>query len=101
MAPKKTELQEVTLTIPLDQARKLQEAAGEVPYQLGNAANVFKLLWGLTSSGFAPPEAQLCAIYDLCARGLLSITEKEGDRLDTLDMKLRDALKPFPQEVTE
>jgi hypothetical protein len=83
----------ITLTMSLDDTLKLRQATENVPYLVSSAANVFRMLWSLTSAGFTPPEDQLCAIYELCARGLESAAAKEGDTLDRFDMELRDALK--------
>lgn len=90
----------ITISLPLDKARALQKATENTPYLLSSAANVFTMLWSLTSSGFSPTEGQLCAVYDFCARALDSAGEKEGHALAIFDMELRDALKDHAEEVS-
>ena len=76
----------------------LKRATDEVPCLLSNAASVFKFLFKLTASGFAPEEGELCALYDLCGRALTEAAGNEGDTLARFDMLLRDLLKPNEPE---
>lgn len=82
----------VTLRLNLRFAQRLQQATGDVPYLLGNAASVFQMLWKLTSAGFTPEENELCGLYELCSRGLSAAAEKEGEEINRLAVTLRSVL---------
>lgn len=82
----------MTLTLYVDEARKMQEATGLVPYILGNAASVFRLIYRITAAGFPMEEHELCGLAELCQRGLSAVEEKEGEAVSTLDMLLRIVL---------
>lgn len=88
----------VTLRLYLKNARSYQQATSEVPYLLGNAASIFKLLFKMTAGGFAPEEGELCSLYELCGRGLEAARDKEGEALDQLDVVLRSVLALHPKE---
>lgn len=82
----------MTLTLYVDEARKMQEATGLVPYTLSHAASVFGLIYRVTAAGFPMEEHELCALAELCQRGLSAVAEKEGEEVSTLDVLLRIVL---------
>ena len=93
---------DVLVCIPALMVEDLKRATDEVPCLLSNAASVFKFLFKLTASGFAPEEGELCAIFDLCGRALTNAADNEGETLARFDMLLRDLLKPNePEGATE
>ena len=93
---------DVMVWVPALMVDDLKRATDEMPCLLSNAASVFKFLFKLTASGFAPEEGELCAIYDLCGRALTVAADNEGDTLARFDMLLRDLLKPNePEGATE
>lgn len=38
---------------------------------------------------------ELCALYEVCKRGLNAAADKEGEAIAQFDMVLRAAMKPF------
>ncbi len=92
---------EVLLNIPADMVKDLQKATQDVPYVLSNAASVFGLIQRLTGAGFALDEGELCALCELCERGLNSFADKEGEALGAFDTVLREHMKPWKPEAEE
>lgn len=91
----------VEMSWTLDQALTLQKAASEAPYLLGNAGEVFALIWSGLAGGFLDRnDAGLMAVLDLCSRAMRGAAEKEGKELDRLGTALggiinrREAPKP-------
>lgn len=89
---------EVLLNIPADMLADLQNATSEIPYVVGNAASIFRMLHKFAAGGFEADEGELCSLYELCGRGLQAVAEKEGEALTRLDMVLRDVMKPYAKK---
>lgn len=89
---------EVLLNIPAHLVQGLQKATQDVPYALSNAASVFGMIQRLTGSGFALEEGELCALCELCQRGLNAFADKEGEALADFDMVLREHVKSEADE---
>jgi hypothetical protein len=80
------------LTLYVDNARRLQEATGLVPYTLSQAANVFGLIYRIASSGLELQENELCSLAELCQRGLDAVEAREGAAISNLNLILNCAL---------
>lgn len=94
----------VEISLPLDQARVMAEAASETEYLLGCASEVFGLIWSGLASGFLDRnEAGLSAVLDLCSRAMRGAAEKEGEAVGRLARELDQAINrraaPKPEEA--
>lgn len=92
---------EVLLNIPAHLVKDLQKATQDVPYALSSAAHIFGMIQRLTGSGFALEESELCALSELCERGLNSMADNEGEALANFDMVLREHMTPWKPEEEE
>lgn len=79
----------VAVWLPVKQAQVLADAADEAEYLLGNAGEVFGLIWsGLAGGWLARNDSGLSAVLDLCGRALRGAAEKEGAEISRLALLL-------------
>ena len=68
---------------------KAEAAAGDVPYQLRNAAAIFDLIQNGISGGWLKQDIWLIALAEVSAKAFREMAEKEGVALEHLHRAFR------------